>query len=61
MLQYNQKSLILDTIADKKLNAVVDKAVDTNKERGIIADTKLNAVTDKAVDADKVQDTIASK
>ena len=45
ILQYKQKSLILDTSANKKLNFIADKAVDANK--------KQDTATDKALDADK--------
>ena len=53
MLQYKQKSLILDITVDKKLNAIANKTVNTDKRRDTAADKKLNATADKAIDADK--------
>ena len=43
----------MNTLADRKLNAAADEAVDTNKRRDIAADKELNTAADKAVDADK--------
>ena len=53
MLQYKQKSLILDITANKKLNVTADEAVN--------ADKKLNSEANKAVDAKKRQDIVAGK
>ena len=61
MVQYKRENLIPDIIADKKLNIVVDKAINTNKRQNTIADKKLNTIADKAIDADKKQDVVASK
>ena len=52
MLQYKQKSLIPDIVADKKLNAAANKAVDADKRRYIAIDKKLNTIADKGIDAD---------
>ena len=51
MVQYKQKSLIPDTIADKAVNA--------NKRWNTIADKKLNTATDKTINADKGQNATA--
>ena len=61
MLWYKRENLILDTAADKKLNATTDKAVDTNKERDIAADKDLNTAANKAVDTDKRRDAAVGK
>ena len=53
MLQCKQKSLIIDTTANKKLSTVVDKDVNNNKRGDTATDKKLNAAADKAIDADK--------
>ena len=49
MLQYKQKSFIPDIIANKKLNAIVDKAINAHKRRDIAADNKLTVRADKAI------------
>ena len=61
MLQCKQKSLISDIVADKKLNAVADKAVNVDKKRNTKADKELNATVDKTFNADKRQNAAASK
>ena len=43
------------------MNAVADKAVNTDKERDIAANKKVNATADEAVDADTREDVIAGK
>ena len=61
MLQYKQKSLILDITANKKLNVIADEAVNADKRRDTVADKKLNSEANKAVDAKKRQDIVAGK
>ena len=56
-----RESLILDIIADKKLNAIAEKIVDVDKKQDIAADKKLDAVVEEAVDVDKRQKAAASK
>ena len=53
ILQCKQKSLIPDTTADKKLNTVVDKTVNTDKKQDIVANKKLNSAANKDINADK--------
>ena len=61
ILQCKQESLIPNTTADKKLNTVVDKTVNTDKERDIVANKNLNTVADKGINANKKQDALAGK
>ena len=49
MLRCKQKSLILDTAADKKLNTAADKDMNRYKEQNIKADRKFNAVANEVV------------
>ena len=40
MLRCKRESLISDIIADKKLNTIVDKAVNADKRQDIVVDKK---------------------
>ena len=48
MVRDKRKSLILDFVSNKKLNAIAGKTVDINKELDIAANKKLNSTADKA-------------
>ena len=48
-------------VADKKLNTVADKIINTSKRRDIIVDKKLNTIANETIDIDKKQDAIAGK
>ena len=61
MVWCEQKRLILDIAANKELNAVADKTIDTEKRWNITADKKLNAAVDNVVNIDKRQYAADSK
>ena len=53
MVRYKRKYLIPNTVANKKLYNIPDKAVKANKRWDTAGNKELNAVADKTVNADK--------
>ena len=49
MLKYKRKSLISDTTAEKKLNTIVNKAVDADKRQDTIARKKSNTAAELSI------------
>ena len=61
MVGFKQKSLILDIVTNKKLNAAADKSISIYKEKDNAVDKKLNIRVDKAINTDKRQNAAAIK